>query len=114
MSCSPQPSQIGCREVSMMRTAVFRLWGHDSTGPSGELAQSNARMRSPISPPPDNQFAALGGCAERVGSLVTDLSSRQVRTRGKTGSPHFPCSWFCLLYTSDAADERSSVDLGGR
>ena len=23
-------------------------------------------------------------------------------------------SWSCLLYTSDAADERSSVDLGGR
>ena len=23
-------------------------------------------------------------------------------------------SWTCLLYTSDAADERSSVDLGGR
>ena len=23
-------------------------------------------------------------------------------------------SEFCLLYTSDAADERSSVDLGGR
>ena len=23
-------------------------------------------------------------------------------------------SWVCLLYTSDAADERSSVDLGGR
>ena len=23
-------------------------------------------------------------------------------------------STFCLLYTSDAADERSSVDLGGR
>ena len=22
--------------------------------------------------------------------------------------------WLCLLYTSDAADERSSVDLGGR
>ena len=22
--------------------------------------------------------------------------------------------WHCLLYTSDAADERSSVDLGGR
>ena len=22
--------------------------------------------------------------------------------------------WPCLLYTSDAADERSSVDLGGR
>src|SRR5678815_741058 len=24
------------------------------------------------------------------------------------------CSLSCLLYTSDAADERSSVDLGGR
>ena len=23
-------------------------------------------------------------------------------------------NWDCLLYTSDAADERSSVDLGGR
>ena len=23
-------------------------------------------------------------------------------------------AWTCLLYTSDAADERSSVDLGGR
>mgnify|MGYP003376122094 CR=1 FL=1 len=25
-----------------------------------------------------------------------------------------PSSYGCLLYTSDAADERSSVDLGGR
>ena len=25
-----------------------------------------------------------------------------------------PCFKTCLLYTSDAADERSSVDLGGR
>src|SRR5678816_1635019 len=25
-----------------------------------------------------------------------------------------PSPWICLLYTSDAADERSSVDLGGR
>ena len=25
-----------------------------------------------------------------------------------------PSIWSCLLYTSDAADERSSVDLGGR
>src|SRR5678816_548367 len=31
------------------------------------------------------------------------------RTLSDSGSP-----WCCLLYTSDAADERSSVDLGGR
>mgnify|MGYP003381642145 CR=1 FL=1 len=37
--------------------------------------------------------------------------------RGHRGAPdallHRP-SGYCLLYTSDAADERSSVDLGGR
>ena len=31
-----------------------------------------------------------------------------------TRSDLFSRSWICLLYTSDAADERSSVDLGGR
>ena len=31
-----------------------------------------------------------------------------------TVSPQDPPRWSCLLYTSDAADERSSVDLGGR
>src|SRR5678815_117843 len=31
---------------------------------------------------------------------------------GTTGAAH--TSGTCLLYTSDAADERSSVDLGGR
>ena len=37
-----------------------------------------------------------------------------------TGQPNratqgrLPRPWTCLLYTSDAADERSSVDLGGR
>ena len=30
------------------------------------------------------------------------------------GTRHHARPWFCLLYTSDAADERSSVDLGGR
>ena len=39
------------------------------------------------------------------GSSKTDYSIIQ-GPRGDTGP--------CLLYTSDAADERSSVDLGGR
>ena len=34
------------------------------------------------------------------------------RDSGMTGSPENQHP--CLLYTSDAADERSSVDLGGR
>src|SRR5678816_4946881 len=32
----------------------------------------------------------------------------------KAGDADFGLLYICLLYTSDAADERSSVDLGGR
>ena len=32
----------------------------------------------------------------------------------KTAKPIWARFYGCLLYTSDAADERSSVDLGGR
>ena len=33
---------------------------------------------------------------------------------GKAGRGDWVTIYACLLYTSDAADERSSVDLGGR
>src|SRR5579859_7636021 len=36
----------------MMRTAVFRLCGHDCGAPSGDWLQSCARINAPISPPP--------------------------------------------------------------
>jgi hypothetical protein len=35
-----------------MDTEVRSDWGHASGGPSGEVDQSWARMRSPMSPPP--------------------------------------------------------------
>ena len=38
---------------------------------------------------------------------VTGVSMANVKVR-------LPETYTCLLYTSDAADERSSVDLGGR
>ena len=41
-----------------------------------------------------------------------------MRTRAKADGDDWILNgtkcWICLLYTSDAADERSSVDLGGR
>ena len=37
-----------------------------------------------------------------------------VAAEGATLSMKHEGEWLCLLYTSDAADERSSVDLGGR
>src|SRR5678816_2753054 len=40
---------------------------------------------------------------------LTSDSAPDVAFGANAGNPHY-----CLLYTSDAADERSSVDLGGR
>jgi hypothetical protein len=52
----PLPIQIGWREVSMMRIAVFRLCGHCSGLPSEEAPQSAARIKAPISPPPARKW----------------------------------------------------------
>ena len=53
-------------------------------------------------------FRLLGGrygvhVADRIGQAALRLDRTWLGTQG----------WRCLLYTSDAADERSSVDLGG-
>ena len=45
------------------------------------------------------------GCLARLGDRATDAAVGAGRRSGSSR---------CLLYTSDAADERSSVDLGGR
>mgnify|MGYP003381646420 CR=1 FL=1 len=53
---------------------------------------------------------------------ITGVRSEQVQRRiagadqccGGSGQAGWPEATACLLYTSDAADERSSVDLGGR
>src|SRR4051794_32322213 len=43
---------IGWRELRTRRTVTRRLCGHVSGDPSDVLDQSNARVKSPISPPP--------------------------------------------------------------
>src|SRR5678815_2280691 len=45
---------------------------------------------------------------------VYDDPDRLRRPVRRIGAGWEELSWDCLLYTSDAADERSSVDLGGR
>ena len=47
------------------------------------------------------------GTSDGVKGRVADLIKR-------IPFPMFVAFGLCLLYTSDAADERSSVDLGGR
>src|SRR5678815_1367170 len=75
------------------------------------------------------RLAGPGAIAKSLGrainvGIVNDSASRGTSSR-VANAPSFTC-WFrhtssssttftaCLLYTSDAADERSSVDLGGR
>ena len=56
----------------------------------------------------DRLNVVFGGGAGAAGEfLVEMLDERRLDKIAFTGST-------CLLYTSDAADERSSVDLGGR
>ena len=52
----------------------------------------------------------------RVGRLRRRRNFRSWRSlkRGVWRNGTLIRPWSCLLYTSDAADERSSVDLGGR
>ena len=56
----------------------------------------------------------------RDSDLNRDMLSRRLARRGHSivlacdGPEGLTKAYTCLLYTSDAADERSSVDLGGR
>ena len=55
----------------------------------------------------DSPEGAGAGCATRAGAL---RHRRPEAGHAGVAEVLYPC----LLYTSDAADERSSVDLGGR
>ena len=57
----PQHRMICALEGSMMLTALRRLCGQLSTGPSGVSDQSLALISAPISPPPASQGATAVG-----------------------------------------------------
>src|SRR5580704_13024296 len=61
-----------------MRTTERRLCGHPSTGPSGVCDQSLRRIRSPISPPPENTSPAAGRSlpAERAEGAASSVTGR--------------------------------------
>ena len=71
---------------------------------------------------PDGKFVVAKTSAEAIelfkqqGHVVKESELKQDEDVLDTwfSSWLWPISVFCLLYTSDAADERSSVDLGGR
>ena len=76
-----------------------------STGPRGEAATDTDSTTAPDTSQPTarTKWFSLGVLALGLSMIVLD---------GTIVGVALPR--ICLLYTSDAADERSSVDLGGR
>src|SRR5678816_4638795 len=58
-------------------------------------------------------FLAIG-CKSKIAKDYNDMIVERQKSLGKSMDQAAPLLKSCLLYTSDAADERSSVDLGGR
>src|SRR5678815_3291530 len=78
-----------------------------------------SHMSSPVSGScPATHPVAVPEITVNVAYPVTDMSALgRWRMASDTYDPSIPAGYSshaCLLYTSDAADERSSVDLGGR
>src|SRR5664279_6658253 len=73
-----------------------------------------ARARLPLLPSGPGGFT---GCTPHEGSpttVVAELWAELAAGRLESAAEDSPSWPSCLLYTSDAADEEDSVDLGGR
>ena len=73
----------------------------------------NFLWQKPIEGPITSDVAAPG----RPRNILTDpfvVRANRETVAGELLITYDPTPGTCLLYTSDAADERSSVDLGGR
>ena len=87
---------------SAAKPLAFKLQAAEKTYASFELRAHNPGGHS-SRPQPDNAIYQLAHALVRLQQHEFPLQLNEV-TR----------AYLCLLYTSDAADERSSVDLGGR
>src|SRR5678815_2105735 len=102
-ACHPteRPPQ-GCAHLTLTGTADFRLTGEAQSIPRGVPLADPKNAPATATQPVD---------VEALHSLVMksldDDQAVEVVTIPLAGK-----SSICLLYTSDAADERSSVDLG--
>src|SRR5678816_1417412 len=76
--------------------------------------RSQSKKSGSVMLPPNPPIAMMGVPFDNVTTIqaITAIEAMVASRR-----PHYLVTAnvdFCLLYTSDAADERSSVDLGGR
>src|SRR5678815_3553881 len=117
------------REVMKMSTTFTNAFGSPNTGPIGhvydgkvEYYANAVRERDPQSPVTITASTKLPRVdivymyADAPSDMIDMLVSKKVDgiVIAGVGNGNFNKTYTCLLYTSDAADERSSVDLGGR
>ena len=89
MWVGPHQTNMGKREMRQMLTAISRLCGQLSTGPSDVLDQSNARMRSPISPPParqSNPVTLNGSSSFTIVEGIVYAPAAQIKLNGTGGT----------------------------
>src|SRR5678815_2472022 len=80
----------------------------------GELRRQGYRNIRAVDVKPLDEWYQVFNDAD---NLILDLNLKESCERATEGAAevyNFAANMGCLLYTSDAADERSSVDLGGR
>src|SRR5674536_21736 len=87
-----------------------------STAPASSTNASAARVRSETVPSertsvPSRSVATSRGYGDELTVPVSPAAPPGAQSQGTVSQPA-PAP--CLLYTSDAADEEDSVDLGGR
>src|SRR5665213_971812 len=75
---------IGWLVLSRMRSAVRRLCGQVSGGPSGVADQSWARVKAPISPPPARKSAEIGLSTLNIQDDRWQQGSAEINSRNLT------------------------------
>src|SRR5678816_752499 len=110
--------------IKMVRSGALPLSGDAGIGDIRDML-AGARLPAPAAKPGSlTKREVLPRYVEKVLSFIDTTSIKPFNVVLDAGSgmaglvaprlfERLPCK-VCLLYTSDAADERSSVDLGGR
>ena len=100
----------------LIRTEKYYKGGHQTFVSTPQMMSASQQHPSPSSvvmnpafKKPEETSDSTSAEAPKGKNLV-EIKSPIVGTFYRSSGPDKPC----LLYTSDAADERSSVDLGGR
>ena len=123
----PLHLMIATREDPSLPLARLRARGQLTEVRAADLrftrAEAAAFLRQAMGLPLDTD--AIAALEARTEGWIAGLQLAAISMQGHdhdraafidsfTGSHRFVMDYLCLLYTSDAADERSSVDLGGR